>query len=75
MPFAIGMADEIGDGDAITYAARFYAAAADGQSVRAAHDLGRAAVEPAGLPDHELPALACAPDVDPSTSFLVKPPR
>ncbi|MEU2916311.1 hypothetical protein ACFYM3_43020 [Streptomyces massasporeus] len=75
VPFAIGMADEIGDGDAITYAARFYAAVADGQSVRAAHSLGRAAVELAGLPDHELPTLACAADVDPSTTFLVKPPQ
>ncbi|MER5718704.1 CHAT domain-containing protein [Streptomyces sp. NPDC002132] len=75
VPFAIGMADEIGDGDAITYAARFYAAVADGQSVRAAHNLGRAAVELAGLPDHELPTLACASDVDPSTTFLVKPPQ
>ena len=75
VPFTIGMADEIGDGDAITYAARFYAAVADGQSVRAAHSLGRAAVELAGLPDHELPTLACAADVDPSTTFLVKPPQ
>ncbi|MEU5680772.1 hypothetical protein [Streptomyces rochei] len=75
VPFAIGMADEIGDGDAITYAARFYAAVADGQSVRAAHNLGRVAVELAGLPDHELPTLECAPDVDPSITFLVKPPQ
>ncbi|MEV6567784.1 hypothetical protein [Streptomyces kronopolitis] len=75
VPFAIGMADEIGDGDAITYASRFYAAVADGQSVRSAHNLGRAAVELAGLPDHELPTLECAPDVDPSTTFLVRPPQ
>ncbi|MFE7811211.1 hypothetical protein ACFU5P_04355 [Streptomyces sp. NPDC057433] len=75
VPSAIGMADEVGDGGAITYAARFYAAVADGQSVRAAHDLGRAAVELAGLPDHELPTLECPPDVDPSTTFPVKPPQ
>jgi hypothetical protein len=37
-PFAIGMADEINDGDAITYATQFYAALANGQSVLAAHD-------------------------------------
>jgi hypothetical protein len=36
-PSAIGMADSIEDGDAITYAARFYAAVADGQSFRSAH--------------------------------------
>ncbi|MFE0677011.1 hypothetical protein [Streptomyces sp. NPDC058867] len=75
VPFAIGMADEIGDGDAITYAARFYASVANGHSVQAAHDLGRAAVELAGLPDHELPTLACAPDVDPKVTLLVKPPQ
>ncbi|MFJ9567790.1 hypothetical protein ACIRQQ_48210 [Streptomyces fuscichromogenes] len=74
-PFAIGMADEIGDSDAITYAARFYASVANGHSVQAAHDLGRAAVELAGLPDHELPTLACAVDVDSVATFLVKPPQ
>jgi hypothetical protein len=75
VPFAIGMADEIGDSDAITYAARFYASVANGHSVQAAHDLGRAAVELAGLPDHELPTLACAVDVDSVATFLVKPPQ
>ncbi|MFE2945376.1 hypothetical protein ACFXKG_41130 [Streptomyces sp. NPDC059255] len=36
VPFTIGMSDSISDGDAITYAARFYASVADGQSVQAA---------------------------------------
>ncbi|MEU3917995.1 hypothetical protein [Streptomyces sp. NPDC029004] len=75
VPFAIGMADEIGDGDAITYAARFYASVANGHSVQAAHDLGRAAIELAGLPDHELPTLACALDVDAKATLLVQPPQ
>jgi hypothetical protein len=30
----IGMADEIDDGDAIAYAAQFYATVANGQSIR-----------------------------------------
>jgi hypothetical protein len=75
VPFAIGMAKSIGDVDAITYAARFYAAIAEGQSVPGAHLLGRAAVEMNGLPDHEVPTLAYAPDVDPSTTRLVTPPQ
>ncbi|WP_129308560.1 hypothetical protein [Streptomyces sp. L2] len=74
VPFAIGMADSIGDIDAITYAARFYAAIAEGQSVQGAHLLGRAAVEMNGLPDHEVPVLTCTPDVDAGATQLVTPP-
>jgi len=73
-PFAIGMADEIADGDAITYAARFYAAIANGQSINSAHLSGRAALELSGLSGAELPTLAFASDVDPTTAILVKPP-
>ncbi|MFJ5557916.1 SAV_2336 N-terminal domain-related protein [Streptomyces sp. NPDC093250] len=75
VPFAIGMSDEIGDTDAIHYAAQFYAAVANGQSVAAAHASGQAAVELAGLPDHDLPTLVHAADVDPRATFLVKPPQ
>ncbi|MEU7190308.1 hypothetical protein [Streptomyces sp. NPDC045369] len=74
VPFAIGMSDSIGDVDAITYAARFYAAVADGQSVQAAHLLSRAAIEMNGLLDRDLPTLACAADVDLSATKLVTPP-
>ena len=64
----------VGDIDAITYAARFYAAIAEGQSVQGAHLLGRVSVEMNGLPDHKVPTLTYAPDVDPSTTRLVTPP-
>ncbi|WP_329557937.1 hypothetical protein OG711_38265 [Streptomyces uncialis] len=74
VPFAIGMSDTIGDADAITYAARFYAAVADGQSIQAAHLLSRVAIEMNGLLDRDLPTLACAADVDPSATKLVTPP-
>jgi hypothetical protein len=74
VPFAIGMSDSIGDVDAMTYAARFYAAVADGQSVEAAHLLSQAAIEMNGLPNYDLPALAYAPDVDPRATRLVTPP-
>ncbi len=73
VPFAIGMADEIADGDAIIYAAQFYAAVANGQSIRAAHLSAQAALELAGLSAVELPTLAWAADVDPAAAVLVKP--
>ncbi|WP_311208470.1 MULTISPECIES: hypothetical protein [unclassified Aeromicrobium] len=73
VPFAIGMADEIDDADAINYAARFYATVANGHSIEAAHLTGRAALEFAGLEGADLPTLACASDVDPRTAVLVQP--
>jgi hypothetical protein len=45
VPFAIGMADSIDDGDAINYAAQFYAAIANGRSINASHLSGQAALE------------------------------
>ena len=72
-PFAIGLADSIDDGDAINYAAQFYAAIANGQSIKASHLSGQAALELAGLNGAELPSLAWAQGVDPATTILVKP--
>lgn len=73
-PFAIGMSDGIDDGDAIAYAAQFYAAVANGQSIRSSHLSAQAALQLAGLSGANLPTLAWAPDVDPATTILVKPP-
>lgn len=73
VPFAIGMADEIEDGDAISYAAQFYAAVANGQSISSAHLSGQAALQLAGLNGADLPTLAWAVGVDPSTTLLVSP--
>jgi hypothetical protein len=73
VPMAIGMVDEIGDGDAIVYAAQFYAAVANGQSVRAAHTSGCAALELAGLDSADLPTLACASGVEPSDAVPERP--
>jgi len=72
-PFAIGMADTIADVDAINYAAQFYAAVANGQSIGSAHASGQAALELAGVDGAELPTLAWAEDVDPNTTILVTP--
>ena len=74
IPLAIGMADEIDDGDAITYAAQFYAAVANGQSVGSSHASARAALELGGLDGAELPTLVAADGVDPRTVVLVRPP-
>lgn len=74
IPLAIGMADKIDDGDAITYAAQFYAAVANGQSVGSSHNSARAALELGGLAGAELPTLAAADGVDPKTVILVRPP-
>lgn len=73
-PFAIGMSAEIQDGDAIVYAAQFYAAVADGQSIHSSHASGQAALELAGLSGHDLPTLAWSDDVDPTEVLLVIPP-
>lgn len=69
------MSDAIDDVDAITYATQFYAALANGQSIRSAHLSGQAALELAGLEGHELPVLAHADDVDAMSAFLVVPPQ
>lgn len=71
VPLAIGMSDEIGDGDAIVYATQFYASVANGQSVQSAHLAGQAALELAGLSGVELPVLATSTDIDPATVVLV----
>jgi CHAT domain len=73
-PFAIGMAAEIEDADAINYAAQFYAAIANGQSILSAHLSGQAALELAGLSGADLPTLGHAADADPARTVLVKPP-
>ena len=72
VPFAIGMADSIEDADAINYAAQFYAAVANGQSIKAAHAAGQARLELDGLDSADLPTLAYAADVAPAT-VLVTP--
>lgn len=72
-PLAIGMTDSIDDGDALNYAAALYSSVANGQSVNSAHLAGRAAIELSGG-EHELPYLATAQGIDPTTVILVKPP-
>ncbi|MEU8312672.1 hypothetical protein [Micromonospora sp. NPDC048887] len=72
-PLAIGMTDSIEDGDALNYAAALYSSVANGHSVNSAHLAGRASIELSGG-EHELPYLAAARGVDPTTVILVKQP-
>jgi hypothetical protein len=55
--FAIGMSESIDDLDAISFAARFYAALVDGQSIAAAHRMARAQLELDGATNADLPLL------------------
>lgn len=73
VPLAIGMSDAIEDGDAIVYAAQFYASVANGQSVESSHKAGRAALALAGRSATELPTLVSARGVDPGSMVLVRP--
>ncbi|MEV5983220.1 hypothetical protein [Streptomyces sp. NPDC052114] len=75
VPFAIGMSGSVLDGDAIAYAARFYAVVTEGNSIRSAHLVSRSEMEFNGLRDHELPKLTHAADVDPAATRLVTPPE
>jgi len=74
VPFGIGMADEIMDGDAINYAAWLYAGIANGQSIGASHRAGVAKLQLNGVPGAELPTLRAASGADPDSVELVQGP-
>ena len=71
VPMAVGMADSIGDADALTFATRFYRSLAEGQSVSASLAIARADMEMNGLSDHELLVLVTLPEIDPTNVRLV----
>lgn len=73
VPYAIGMADEIDDHAAIAYAARFYGAIANGQSIEGAHNIARSDLELQGIEDYDLPTLAVADGFDAGSAVLVVP--
>lgn len=74
VPLAIGMSDSIGDADAMAFAARFYTALADGQSVQGAYGLARVQMQLGGLTDADLPILVRDPAVNLAEVLLVMPP-
>jgi hypothetical protein len=74
VPVIIGMADTIDDVAAITFASFFYGAVAAAQSVQAALDQAKLAMEATSLGDATLPTIRTRDDIDPSTLILVTPP-
>ena len=75
VPLAVGMSDSIRDIDAMTFAARFYSAVAEGQSVQGALHVATAQMALNGLPDADLPVLVHDPTLAPESIRLVVPPR
>ncbi|MGR6320352.1 CHAT domain-containing protein [Micromonospora soli] len=70
---AVGMSDKIKDTAAIRFAARFYAAIAEGQSIASALALSKVDLEIRGISGADLPTLRAASGVDPARLILVKP--
>lgn len=74
VPVVIGMADTIDDAAAIVFASYFYGAIAAAQSIQAALDQAKIAMEQISLGDATLPTIRTRDDVDPGTLVLVTPP-
>lgn len=55
--YVVGMSTEIGDSAAIEFAVAFYDALGAGESVEFAFDLGRVAIQVAGIPEYLTPQL------------------
>lgn len=75
VPLAIGMADSVGDQDAMAFSARFYTAIAEGQSIESSLKSAKVQMEFDGLPDSDLPVLETQFGVDASDVQLVIPPK
>jgi CHAT domain-containing protein len=74
VPVVIGMAETIDDAAAIVFASYFYGAIAAAQSVQAALDQSKIAMEQISLGDATLPTIRTRDDLDPSTLVLVTLP-
>lgn len=74
VPVVIGMAAGISDLAAAVFAARFYSAIANGQSVAAALDQGAVGVDLAGLVEGWKPEPLVRGDIDLGKLILVHPP-
>ncbi|MFT4394741.1 CHAT domain-containing protein [Gordonia lacunae] len=74
--FAIGMTEEVLDGNAIAYAGRFYATVANGETIAAAHRVAKSKLEmDEDLSGDELPQLFVAEGFDADSTRLVEPPE
>lgn len=61
IPYVIGMSDNIGDEAAIKFSRGFYDALAHGRTIEAAFELGRNAIDLAGIPESLVPVLKKKP--------------
>lgn len=75
VPILIGMSDSMNDASAVAFAARFYSAVASAQSVAAAVEQAKVAMQAASLDGVELPEVRTREGLDPSEYVLVKPPN
>jgi hypothetical protein len=66
----VSMKTSISDLAAITFAPRFYAAIASGQSIKAAFGQGKVAVENASISEADTPELFCPDDINPAKVIL-----
>ena len=69
----IGMNTEIGDQEAITFAASFYRAIGFGHSVKDSFEQGKVALLLDGISEADTPELLVKPNVDPAQVFLLNP--
>lgn len=75
VPVVIAMSDTIADLAAGVFAGQFYAAIASAQSVGAALEQAKVAMEIAQLEDAELPEAISRDDIHINDLVLVRPPR
>lgn len=61
IPYVIGMSDNIGDDAAIKFSIGFYDALAHGRTIEDAFELGRNAIDRAGIPESLVPVLKKKP--------------
>ncbi len=66
----VSMKTSISDLAAITFAPRFYAAIASGQSIKSAFGQGKVAVENASISEADTPELFCPIDINPAKVIL-----
>jgi hypothetical protein len=66
----VSMKTSISDLAAITFAPRFYAAIASGQSIKSAFAQGKVAVEAASISEADTPQLFCPADINPAKIVL-----
>jgi hypothetical protein len=66
----VSMKTSISDLAAITFAPRFYAAIASGQSIKSAFEQGKVAVENASINEADTPELFCPDDINPTKVIL-----